>query len=58
MPKKEYDQKVKPKSHTEHWEEHYSFSEGNDDKSGIKAFDPRPGKDRPCTHNKINELDH
>lgn len=22
------------------------------------AFNPRPGKDRPCMHTKINECDH
>jgi len=45
-------------AHSEHWEKHYSPSTGNDDKSGIRAFDPRSGKDRPHTQHKINELDH
>jgi hypothetical protein len=43
---------------SEHWEKHFPMSaEGcGDDPAG--AFLPRPGKDRPQPHQKINECDH
>jgi len=48
-------EKVPPNSH---WEKQYKTAVGNQDKSGIRAFDPMRSKDRPCTHVKVNEQDH
>lgn len=41
----------------EHWEKKYSTNP-RESKSPADAFNPRKGKDRPCTHNKVNETDH
>lgn len=48
------DGKMLPK---EHWEMHYSPGPaGRGTPAG--AFMPKQAKDRPCTHNKVNEADH
>jgi hypothetical protein len=48
------DGKMLPK---QHWEKHYSpYPEEKN--SPASAFCPKRAKDRPCTHTKVNELDH
>lgn len=41
----------------EHWEMNRNITPAGDS-SGWGAFLPRPGKDRPTPHVKINECDH
>ncbi len=48
----------KPATPNQHWEKQYKEPEGNQKKSGIRAFDPIKGKNRPHTHEKVNETDH
>ena len=52
--------KVGQKKHGEphqHWEMDVELTpKGNDEPWG--AFNPRPGKERPCMHAKTNECDH
>jgi hypothetical protein len=44
---------------SQHWEQKYDPTpRGKSDPSGIRNFDPMPSKDRPHTHQKINECDH
>jgi len=40
-----------------HWETNLSFTP-KPSNSPAEAFCAKPGKDRPCTHIKTNELDH
>ncbi len=42
----------------EHWQKEYRAPVGNQKKSGVRAFDPMKGKDRPHTHVKVNDQDH
>jgi hypothetical protein len=54
--------KIKKYDHSQekrHWEKEYKGTPvGNQKKSGIRAFDPMKSKDRPHTHEKVNETDH
>lgn len=51
--------KIDPKPDAnQHWEKDYKDPVGNQNKSGIRAFDPMKSKDRPHTHKKVNETDH
>lgn len=43
----------------EHWEKEYDPTpRGNPRRGGVRNWDPMPSKDRPRTHNEINETDH
>jgi hypothetical protein len=44
---------------TDHWEMKYDPTpKGESKKQSIQNWDPMKSKDRPCTHEKINESDH
>ena len=45
-----------PMDHS-HWEHNISFTKPVSN-SPAEAFCAKPGKDRPCTHVKTNDLDH
>ena len=42
----------------EHWERHYAMHPKPSPINPATAFDAHRGKNRPCTHEKVNELDH
>lgn len=41
-----------------HWEIRVNEETKANDQSPADAFLPKRSKDRPCTHKKVNELDH
>ena len=42
---------------SEHWERTYRPDPAGNQK-GMREFDPMRSKDRPSTHNRVNESDH
>lgn len=50
--------KIEKPQEKRHWEKTYKQTVGNQNQSGIRAFDPMRSKDRPHTHEKVNEQDH
>lgn len=42
----------------EHWEIHYAMHPKPSPITPATAFDAHRGRNRPCTHEKVNELDH
>lgn len=48
-----------PKAGKDHWEMRYNPSpRGESTRQSPRNWDAMQSKERPCTQNKINELDH
>jgi len=42
----------------EQWERNYNLTPAGKDRPSCDEWLPRPGKDRPTPHKKLNECDH